>query len=508
MEDIDFSDLTLAFKFNNNENISIGLLHLPHEVILEILSNLDPNDIKSIFFTNQFLSMLCKENKIWKAICKRKWNHSPIFKRKLVSNWVRYYNEKISIIENTGMYWVNVSPKGHIPSPRYQNTSSVIDQYIYYIGGQERSDLRFNDIYRFDTETQHFEKLFPLGDIPPNFARHSAAVVGKRIYTFGGFDGFRKHFALGMYDTEANIWQYIYNVTGDIPHPRTNHASCAIGQYLYIFGGMYKDRNEALIFLNDLYQFDTLTNIWKRLDGEGDIPPPKCGHRLFNFGGKLLLFGGGFGGNWDKKYNEIHIYEPTYNTWLKADVKGDLPVSTFAICFPMGPFLFVFGGQSMSNDCLTNDLYMLDTINMEWSKVEVSFPPIPRDMGSGSIVGNTFYLFGGFCGVPLNSLCSLNFKKKIEDFYAIVPYDGSSTPPPPPPPPFSLSPSSPPLQSDQSTNTNTPPIIPTFSLDNNDENIDNNNNNNNNENNDNNNNNNNNNNGGRGRFHQFLNNFR
>ncbi|KAF2078325.1 hypothetical protein CYY_000417 [Polysphondylium violaceum] len=465
MEDISFSDLNLYQHYYYYQN-SVGLLHLPQEVILEILSNLDANDIKSIFFTNQFLSMLCKENKIWKAICKRKWNSSPIFKRRLVSNWSKYYNEKMSIIQNTGMYWSNITPKGHVPSPRYQNTSSVIDNYIYYIGGQERSDLRFNDIYRLDTDTHHFEKIFPSGDLPPNFARHSAAVIGKRIYTFGGFDGFRKHYGLGMYDTESNIWQYIYNVSGDVPHPRTNHASCAIGDQLYVFGGMYKDPEESLIFLNDLYRLDTNTLVWTRLDGQGDVPPPKCGHRLFNFAGKLLLFGGGYGGNWDKKYNEIHIFDPSNNTWLKADVKGELPVSTFAICFPMGPFLFVFGGQAMTNDCLTNDLYMLDTINMEWSKVEVSFPPIPRDMGSGSIVGNTFYLFGGFCGVPLNSLCSLNFKKKIEDFYAIVPYDGSSTPPPPPP--FSLSgPSSPPLQPQQPSINNSPTFDNTNNTNNN-----------------------------------------
>jgi Galactose oxidase, central domain len=40
---------------------------------------------------------------------------------------------------------------------------------------------------------------------------------------------------------------------------------------LDIFGGWGKDT-----FLNDLYEFDLDTNVWRKIESTGDIPPPRC----------------------------------------------------------------------------------------------------------------------------------------------------------------------------------------------------------------------------------------
>eukprot|EP01132_Coremiostelium_polycephalum_P003589 gene3589-4471_t len=353
-----------------SNNIS-NVLDLPNEVTIKILSLLEPTDINSILLTTKALNGLC---------------------------------------------WIEIKSSGDRPSARYQNTSTVIGKHIYYIGGQEKPELRFNDIYKFDTETNTFEKVIPVNMEPPRFARHCAVGIGHKIFTHGGFDGFSNHYDLCVYDTEMNTWTH-QDTTGDVPIPRTNHAATALDKYMFIFGGMYKDQNERLVFLNDLYRLDTETFVWTKINPIGELPPPKCGHKLVTFDNKLLLFGGGFGGNWDKKYNHVHIYDPIANSWILMKVMGEAPVCTFTVSFSAGPFLFVFGGQSVNDDTLTNDFYMLDTVNMAWTKIETQCAPFPRDMGSGSIVGSTMYMFGGFCINALDSLYELNMKNKFETLF-------------------------------------------------------------------------------------------
>eukprot|EP01133_Synstelium_polycarpum_P015082 gene15082-17855_t len=312
-------------------------MDLPNEVTLRILANLDPNDIASIKLTNRRLSRLHSENPIWRAICKRKWSSSPVFKRRPLA------------------------------------------------------------------KTYTFDKIIPKEGIPPKYARHSAVAVDHKVLTFGGFNGLNKHYELCVYDTIEETWTY-QPTTGDEPIPRTNHSASVIGKHMYIYGGMYKEKTNQLIFLDDLYRLDTETYTWKKIIAGGDLPPPKCGHRLMTFENKLLLFGGGYGLQWEKKYNDVHIYDPLVNRWTKVAVKGSAPVSTFTITFSAGPFMFVFGGQSIINDSLTNDLYMLDTINMEWTKIEAQSPPFPSDMGSGNIVGSTLFMFGGYNSNAIDSL--------------------------------------------------------------------------------------------------------
>ncbi|KYQ93366.1 Kelch repeat-containing protein [Tieghemostelium lacteum] len=395
-----------------------SLLDFPSEILLKIISFLDANGIKSMISVNKALSEYISENKIWKSICKNKWNSSPVFKKKrMVSSWKEYYNKKLSLTKNqNGLCWIEISPGGDKPSPRYQSSSDVIGKYIYFIGGQEKSTKRFDDIYRFDTDTYRFEKIKVGNCQPPKFSRHASAVVGNKIFMHGGYDGLKLHFDLCVFDSVTNYWYYPMS-KGDVPRSRTNHAAASIDEFFYIFGGIYSNTSSGhdLVFLNDLYRLDTHTMTWKHVQAKGDIPIARCGHKLFEFYDKLLLFGGGSGPSWENKFNDIYIYDPKTNYWKKAQTKGDIPVSTFTVSYKVGNFLLVFGGQSMEDSTLTNDLYMLDTFNMEWTKIESDSPPIPRDMACGSVIDNTLYLFGGYLGVPTDSLCALDLSKRFTD---------------------------------------------------------------------------------------------
>jgi len=291
------------------------------------------------------------------------------------------------------------------------------------MGKTERRDKTLQH-RRFNTESMAVERIIPGKGTPPRFARHTAVTVMNRIYTFGGYDGIQEHFHLCMYDADTNEWSYP-RTSGTPPISRTNHAAAALGHRMFIFGGMYKESSDRLVFLNDFYVLDTISGKWTNIQAKGPIPEPRCGHRLLPFGNKLLLFGGGSGEHWDRKFNDVYVYDPEKNLWTKPQVTEPAQVCTFTIAFSTGPFLFVFGGQSLADNSLTNDLHVLDTISWTWKKLALSDPiPASRDMGSGSIVGNSMHMFGGYCGTAIDNFFTLQITPALQH-----PFTGNSLSP-------------------------------------------------------------------------------
>eukprot|EP01112_Ceratiomyxa_fruticulosa_P019604 TRINITY_DN645_c0_g2_i1.p1 TRINITY_DN645_c0_g2~~TRINITY_DN645_c0_g2_i1.p1 ORF type:complete len:435 (-),score=42.07 TRINITY_DN645_c0_g2_i1:46-1305(-) len=390
------------------------ILQLPMEVVILILQCVEAKELICVSETCKDLYRMCNYNIVWKRVCKKKWGvnkNGPL--KKSLKSWKTYYAQKVYLEKSDLCSWFEINPTGELPSKRYQHTASVIGKHIYIIGGQELPERRFDEIYRMDTESSEIVRITPTRGTPPRSARHTSVTIFNKIFMFGGFDGVSQHFGLNVFDVETNEW-YVPQSYGDVPLSRTNHASASIGHRMYIFGGMYRNQTETLIFLNDFYVLDTITMVWTKLNPQGPLPDSRCGHRLVSFGNKLLLFGGGSGEHWDKKYNDVYIYDPQLNVWVKPNIVGSAPVCTFTIPFISGPFLFLFGGQNYSDNSLTNDLYILDTISWTWAKVIANNNyPTQRDMGTGSVVGNSMYMFGGYCGVAVDNFYMLKINEKL-----------------------------------------------------------------------------------------------
>lgn len=406
---------TMSMDMNMSAGVEdpYELLELPPLVLVIVLGSLPAADVLRAASACKGLHALCHHNGVWKRVSKRKWLLRPSMGISKPARWRQYYAQRLAIARDGSFKWLAGKPMGDLPSKRYQHTGSAVGPIIYYIGGQELPEKRFNDIFTFNTETNEIRKIAPASGTPPRFARHSAVTINKTIYLFGGFDGVSQHFHLAAYHTDANVWS-VPEVVGDVPPSRTNHAAAAINGRMYIFGGMYKDNhanNDKLVFLNDMYCLDTKASPmrWTRLMQHGDLPAPRCGHRLLALGSRLVLFGGGCGEQWDMKYSDVHVYNPATMTWTRPRISGCAPVCTFTVAFVMGVFLFVFGGQSLHDNNLTNELYVLDTVAMHWTKIIAQFQyPSPRDMASGNVVDNVMYMFGGYCGSAIDNFYMLH----------------------------------------------------------------------------------------------------
>jgi len=391
---------------------------LPEEMSFRILSFLSATDICNISLASHDLLRFSKENMLWRKLCKKQgWivPRSITAEAQSFFDFKKYYAEKFTLSQEGSLKWIErLKTHGATPSKRFKHTCTVVGKHLIFIGGQETDTKRFNDIVYYDTEGKTFSQPTIRGDRVPNFSRHTASLVGNRIFVFGGFDGHGTNFHLSIFDPYARMWTNVPNsqIRGTLPVSRTNHASAAVGKKMYVFGG--NNNNEAGMYqvLDDLSVLDTETMTWSKPKTTGDVPCARSGHTLTAIGSKVYLFGGGVWNEsegWVHKFNDLHVLNTETMHWTKPTCTGTVESSTFPISFSVGRYLFIFGGGSKPNHCVTNDLYVLDTASYHWTAPKCDDNrPLPRDMGTASVVGKSVYLMGGYAGGAVDYFDTLN----------------------------------------------------------------------------------------------------
>lgn len=154
----------------------------------------------------------------------------------------------------------------------------------------------------------------------------------------------------------------------DFPLARTNFAATSYGDYFFIHGGNVTSINGQYQVLGDMYMLDTRSMTWTNLTSQmkGDIPCNRSSHRMVIIRDKVYLFGGGVWTpgpptSWLHRFNDLYSMDLTTYTWTKINTTGP-SLCTFTMPFVVGPYLFVFGGQSMGEKGLcSNDLYCFDS---------------------------------------------------------------------------------------------------------------------------------------------------
>jgi hypothetical protein len=123
------------------------LLDLPPLVLIVVLGFLPAQDVLTASSTCKGFLSLCQHNAVWKRVSKRKWSLKPSLGISRSVRWKQYYAQRIAILKDGAFKWQTIKPSGDAPSKRYQHTGSVVGTNVYYIGGQELPEKRFNDIY-------------------------------------------------------------------------------------------------------------------------------------------------------------------------------------------------------------------------------------------------------------------------------------------------------------------------------------------------------------------------
>ena len=186
---------------------------------------------------------------------------------------------------------------GNLPTAAQAIASSVVGTKVYLFGGYGSS--RLSTINVFDTESN---TITTLGAKLPSYSSDMAsAVVGTKVYLFGGAKGTSgsagsndRLATINVFNTESNT---ITTLSKNLPSGAYGITSAVVGTKVYLFGGYDGS------FLSRINVFDTESNTITTLDVT--LPVSNCDIASAVVGAKVYLFGGSSVGT---KLNTINVF--------------------------------------------------------------------------------------------------------------------------------------------------------------------------------------------------------
>merc|ERR1719161_1830926 len=220
---------------------------------------------------------------------------------------------------------------------------------------------------------------------------HTATLVGRDIFIFGGYDGLKNHSDLYVFNVDT-MRGYQPKVEGEYPSGRNGHTATLLpSQKILILGGWL---GNGPLAASCAYFLDTQRMEWVPPTFTGDPPGPCNMHTADLVGSQLFVFRGGDG----RAYlNDLHALDLVQDAWHPVLTSGERPPQRANHCSVVETkrdLLYVFGGWDGTKRL--NDLYQLDVSTLVWSLLTpYGIPPQPRAGTTLSYIRVLLFMFGG-----------------------------------------------------------------------------------------------------------------
>ncbi|XP_020087855.1 acyl-CoA-binding domain-containing protein 5 isoform X1 [Ananas comosus] len=239
------------------------------------------------------------------------------------------------------------------------------------------------------------------GNPPHARSGHAAVDIGKsKVVVFGGFADKRFLDDITVYDIENKLW-YAPECTGSGtdgqvgPSPRAFHIAVAIDCNMFIFGGRSGSKR-----LGDFWMLDTDIWQWSELTSFGDLPSPREFAAASAIGNrKIVMYGGWDGKKW---LSDVYILDTISLEWRELSVSGSVPPPRCGHSATMvEKRLLIFGGRGGAGPIM-GDLWALKGVIEEenetpgWTQLKLpGQPPSARCGHTVTSGGHYLLLFGG-----------------------------------------------------------------------------------------------------------------
>ena len=202
-----------------------------------------------------------------------------------------------------------------------------------------------------------------------------------------------------IYITLCILLQFLVEIESQAaisrPDSRDAHTATFINDKLYILGGVIppfgskEPSKETFFYLDCTAPFDTNGLKWIDLSNNNIVPPhffaaaAKGGasnNTLFIYGGENLG---------SDPMSPVYTFETTNNKWNVPIITGVPPsgkVDMISIIDYNGS-MYLYGGitSEYNSSTYTNDMFILDTINLSWKRINSTDAPNPR-VGYGTVL--------------------------------------------------------------------------------------------------------------------------
>ncbi|XP_057756898.1 nitrile-specifier protein 5 [Arachis stenosperma] len=266
--------------------------------------------------------------------------------------------------------WFQLDQKGAGPGARSSHAVAIVGQKLYAFGGEFAPRVPVdNNVHVFDLKTLTWSVADASGDTPPPRVGVTMTAIGDTIYVFGGRDAEHNELnELYSFDTKINNWALISRGDHGPPH-RSYHSITADDRNVYIFGGCGVSGR-----LNDLWAFDVVDNKWTEFPSPGTNCKGRGGPGLAAVQGKIWVVYG-FAG---MEVDDVHCFDLISKTWSQVETSGQKPSarSVFSTA-SYGKHIILYGGEIDPSDQghmgagkFSGDVFVLDTETLEWKKLE------------------------------------------------------------------------------------------------------------------------------------------
>lgn len=318
--------------------------------------------------------------------------------------------------------WSKLTTSGPAMSVRSAPAAAAIGPNVYLFGGVF-DDFRatefafFNDLHRFDTRTNAWVQLAPVGALPPARAFAAGVAVAHRhlMLVFGGAtypadnSSVVTYDDLWAYDVRRNEWEQL-RAKNPGPTGRVRPSMWQMGDRTYVFGGL----DASFRALNDLWAFDLTTRRWTLLipDGAAGSPPARVEAYAGADAvlGKLTVFGGEAGADAGfALLGDTWQFDLLTSTWsnVTPPAAANITSARYAgAAAQIGPSLYVQGGDlpGGASGCgspfphnVTSELWHYSLLRRIWEQIVPAGDALPRLKRTvAATVGTRMYVFGGF----------------------------------------------------------------------------------------------------------------
>ncbi|XP_036623429.1 kelch domain-containing protein 3 isoform X4 [Trichosurus vulpecula] len=265
----------------------------------------------------------------------------------------------VHVFNAVSLRWTKLPPMrssgqaGEVPYMRYGHSAVLIDDTVYLWGGRNDTEGACNVLYGFDINTHKWFTPRVSGTVPGARDGHSACVLGKNMYVFGGYEQLADCFSNDIHklDTSSMTWTLI-SAKGTPARWRDFHSATMLGSRMYVFGGRadrfgpFHSNNE--IYCNRIRIFDTRAEAWLECPPTPLLPEGRRSHSAFGYNGELYIFGG-YNARLNRHFHDLWKFNPVSFSWKKIEPKGKGPCPRRRqCCCIVGDKIVLFGGTSPS----------------------------------------------------------------------------------------------------------------------------------------------------------------
>ena len=247
------------------------------------------------------------------------------------------------------------------------------DSAIYALAGTDERGKPVLDVERFDGTAWKIETTLP----GQGLNAPTASVVGNFLYVMGGFKTVsnRPTDEVHVYDLTTHEW----SLAAPLPNARGGHVAVVLDGKVHLFGGGNSEST-----LKDHSEYDPATNTWRDL---APLPRSEGSPAAVVVDGSIYVIGGRSGYS---DFGDVYIYDPASDSWSvgpSIDPRGTAGAAVYC------GGVYLFGGESQSQNKNLDDVFRLDLEQKVWETVTPM--PMARKFARAVFFMDSVYIVGG-----------------------------------------------------------------------------------------------------------------